>query len=357
VTSLFDPLTLRSVTFRNRLGVSPMCMYSSDNGRATDWHLVHLGSRAVGGYALVMAEATAVEARGRISPEDAGLWEDSQIEPLARITRFVRAHGAVPGLQLAHAGRKASIARPWAPTPNQPLFPGSGGWGVVGPSEIPFDEGHPLPHALSLAEIGQVTQAFVDATQRAITAGYEVLEIHAAHGYLLHEFLSPLANKRDDDYGGSFDHRVRFLLEVARKVRGSWPDRLPLFVRLSCTDWVPEGWTIEDSVALSKRLKTEGVDLIDCSSGAIAPRIAVAAAPGFQVPFAEMIRKQADMPTAAVGMITEPEQAAAIVREERADLVFTAREALRDPYFPLHAARALGAPPAAVPRPSQYARS
>jgi 2,4-dienoyl-CoA reductase-like NADH-dependent reductase (Old Yellow Enzyme family) len=355
--SLFEPLTLRSVTLKSRLAVSPMCMYSSHEGRATDWHLVHLGSRAVGGYALVMAEATAVEARGRISPDDAGLWSDDQIPPLARITRFLKQHGAVAGIQLAHAGRKASVARPWgAEKPSAPLSPGSGGWEVVAPSALPFDEGHPLPHALTTGEIAEVTDAFAQATRRAFDAGYEVVEIHGAHGYLIHEFLSPIANQRTDSYGGSFDGRTRFVREVVQGVRRVWPDGLPLLVRLSCTDWTPEGWTLEDSIALTRVLKGDGVDLIDCSSGAIAPRIAVPAAPGYQVPFAEAIRKEASIATAAVGLITTAEQARDIVASGKADLVFTARQALRDPYFPLHAAIELGVPDA-VKKPGQYLRS
>jgi 2,4-dienoyl-CoA reductase-like NADH-dependent reductase (Old Yellow Enzyme family) len=355
--SLFDPLVLRSITLKNRLGVSPMCMYSSDDGRANDWHMVHLGSRAVGGFALVMAEATAVEARGRITPRDAGLWEDTQIAPLARITRFVREHGAVPGIQIAHAGRKASYPRPWGEgTPTEHLPLESGGWEVVAPSAIPFDEGQPLPHALTPEEIAEIVGSFAAAARRAEAAGYEVLEIHAAHGYLLHEFLSPLSNKREDDYGGSFDGRARFLMEVVQACRMAWPDRFPMFVRLSCTDWAPGGVTIEDSVDLAKRLKVEGVDLVDCSSGAILPRIVIPAAPGFQVPFAEAIRSKVRIPTAAVGLITEPEQASDIIQERRADLVFLAREALRDPYFPLRAAKALGEP-TAISRPPQYGRA
>ncbi|HVS72897.1 MAG TPA: NADH:flavin oxidoreductase/NADH oxidase [Phycisphaerae bacterium] len=360
--SLFDPLTLRSVTLRNRFGVSPMCMYSSVDGHATDFHLVHLGSRAIGGYALVMAEATAVTPDGRISPDDAGLWKDSQIEPLARITRFLKQHRAAPAIQLAHAGRKAATARPWGhPHPNKPLSEAEGGgagWKIVGPSPIAFDEGYQVPHELTLPEIHQIQQAFTAAAQRALAAGFDILELHAAHGYLLHEFLSPLANHRTDSYGGSFDNRIRFLLETVRQVRTVLPDSKPLFVRLSCTDWADDrgGWNLEDSIALAKRLKSEGVDLIDCSSGALIPRVAIPAAPGYQVPFAHAISKDANIPTAAVGMLTDPHQCAAIIADGQADMVFTARESLRDPYFPVHAARALNARDK-LHLPDQYLRA
>ncbi len=355
---LFDPITIRSVTLRNRLGVSPMCMYSSNQGRATDWHLVHLGSRAIGGYGLVMAEATAVEQRGRISPDDAGLWEDGQIEPLARITRFIKQYGAVPAIQLAHAGRKASTARPWGHRkPNAPLAEAEGGWPVVAPSAIPFDAGYPTPHELTIPEIQQIQQAFVAAAGRARAAGFGIIELHGAHGYLINEFLSPLTNQRTDAYGGSFEHRARFLMEIVQQVRGVWPEEKPLFVRLSCTDWADEqgGWTIGDSVALARRLKPEGVDLIDCSSGAVIPHVKIPVGPGFQVPFAQAIKQEAGILTAAVGMITDAHQAQAIIADQKADLVFTARQALRNPYFPVHAARALQRPEAVL-LPDQYMR-
>jgi 2,4-dienoyl-CoA reductase-like NADH-dependent reductase (Old Yellow Enzyme family) len=358
--ALFDPLILRSITFRNRLGVSPMCMYSSVNGYANDWHLVHLGSRAVGGYGTVIAEATAVEPRGRISPDDAGLWEDGQIEPLERITRFLKKHGAVAGIQLAHAGRKASTARPWGHAkPNKPVGMEEGGWRIVGPSPIPFDQGYQVPEELSLADIRATTLNFVEAARRAIEAGFQVIEIHGAHGYLLHEFLSPLSNSRNDQYGGSFENRIRFLLETVDAVRREMPEELPLFVRLSCTDWADdsdESWTLEQSIELARRLTGRGVDLIDCSSGGLIPRAKIKVGPGYQVPFAEAIRREAKMATAAVGMINEAKLAASIIGEGNADMVFTARQALRDPYFPLHAARELGMPEM-IELPGQYLRS
>ncbi len=337
---LFDPLTLRGVTLRNRIGVSPMCQYSSEDGRATDWHLVHLGSRAVGGAALVIAEATAVEPRGRISPQDAGLWSDEQIEPLTRITRFIAGQGAVPGIQLAHAGRKASTARPWAG--GRLISPSQGGWLPVAPSPIPFYEGDSPPHELTSAEIHAIQDAFVAATQRSLAAGYQWLELHAAHGYLLHSFYSPLSNARRDEYGGSFENRIQMTVETARAMRRAWPERLPFSVRLSCTDWYEGGWTLEESIELSRRLKTEGVDLIDCSSGAGTPKARVPVGASYQVPFAEAIRRAVAIPTAAVGLITEPMQADAIIRNGQADLVLLARQVLRDPYWPVNAAKALG---------------
>jgi 2,4-dienoyl-CoA reductase-like NADH-dependent reductase (Old Yellow Enzyme family) len=357
--SIFDPLPLRSITLRNRFAVSPMCMYSSENGHATDWHLVHLGSRAVGGYGLILAEATAVTPEGRISPDDAGLWQDSQIEPLARITRFLKQHGATPGIQLAHAGRKAATARPFNhPTPNKPLTESEGGWPIVAPSPIPFDKNYQTPHELTIAEISTLQQKFVDAAARALAAGYELLELHAAHGYLINEFLSPLANHRTDNYGGSFDNRTRLLRETVQKVRTVWPDHLPLFVRLSCTDWADDqgGWTIHDSIELAKRLHPEGVDAIDCSSGGLIPHVKIPTASNYQLPFATAIKHQAHIPTAAVGMIDDPHQAAAIIAEEKADLILTARQSLRDPYFPRHAALVLNNPNA-VHLPGQYLRA
>ncbi|MGD0615332.1 MAG: NADH:flavin oxidoreductase/NADH oxidase [Verrucomicrobiota bacterium] len=352
---LFQPLTLKSVTLRNRIGVSPMCQYSSEDGVATDWHLVHLGSRAVGGAGLVIAEATAVSPEGRITPGDAGIWSDKHLEPIARINRFVKQHGAVPGIQLAHAGRKASAARPWEGGAH--LADDAGGWPTMGPSALAFGGELPkVPRAMTEADIARVQNEFVLAAGRALAAGCECLELHSAHGYLSHEFLSPLANQRSDRYGGSFDNRIRFLLETTRAVRAAWPDKLPLAVRISCTDWVPGGWDIEQSVELARRLKAEGVDLIDCSSGGTVPDANIPAGPGYQVPFAERIRKEAAIATAAVGMITMPAQADEIIRQGRADLVLLAREFLRDPYWPMRAARALGHA-AAVPAPVQYARS
>jgi 2,4-dienoyl-CoA reductase-like NADH-dependent reductase (Old Yellow Enzyme family) len=355
MSHLFAPLTIKSITLRNRIGVSPMCMYSSDDGVANDWHLVHLGALARGGSGLVIAEATAVSPEGRITPGDAGLWADRQAEPLARINRFIKAQGAVPGIQLAHAGRKASAARPWEGGAHLPDE--NGGWTPIAPSAIAFGGTlNKVPHELTLEEIARLQGDFVAAAKRALSAGYEWVELHSAHGYLSHEFLSPLSNQRTDRYGGSFENRIRFLVETTRAVRAVWPERLPLTVRLSCTDWVDGGWTIEESVELARVLKREGVDLIDCSSGGSVPSAKVPVAPGYQVGFAERVRREAGIATAAVGMITEPKQAEAIVREEKADLVLLARELLRDPHWPLRAANELGIKPA-TPPPVQYARA
>ncbi len=352
---LFDSLSIKSVTLRNRIGVSPMCMYSSEDGVANDWHLVHLGARAAGGAGLVIAEATAVSPAGRITPADAGLWSDHQIEPLARINRFIKAQGAVAGIQIAHAGRKASAARPWEGGGH--LADQAGGWPTVAPSAIAFGGSlGKVPHALTISEIDRVKADFVATTIRALTAGYEWLEVHSAHGYLLHEFLSPTSNQRTDRYGGSFENRIRFGLETIQAVRAVWPERLPLTVRLSCSDWLEGGWTIEESVELSRRLKTEGVDLIDCSSGGAAPGAKIPVRPGYQVHFAERIRREAQIGTAAVGLITTAEQAEAIIAQEQADIVLLARELLRDPNWPLRAAAQLGVTPAPRP-PDQYARA
>jgi 2,4-dienoyl-CoA reductase-like NADH-dependent reductase (Old Yellow Enzyme family) len=349
---LFSPLTIRDITFRNRIGVSPMCQYSCEDGFATEWHLVHLGSRAVGGAALVIAEASAVEARGRISPSDLGLWKDEHIEALERITGFIRAQGAVAGIQLAHAGRKASTRVPWDNRGG--VAPESeGGWPVVAPSPIPFRQNDPTPIELSATEIRSVVEAFRTAALRARYAGFQVVEIHAAHGYLLHEFLSPLSNQRADEYGGSFDNRVRIVEEVTRAVRGVWPGEMPLFLRISAQDWADGGWTLDESVKLAKRVKILGADLVDCSSGGLALHQKIQLGPGYQVPFAERIRREAGVKTAAVGLITEAAQADDIVREGRADMVLLAREFLRDPYFPLRAAKALGRQ---VEPPLQYLR-
>jgi len=348
---LFSPLPLRSVTLRNRIAVSPMCQYSAVDGHATDWHLVRLGSRAVGGAGLVVFEATAVEARGRISPADLGLWNDGQIEPLARIVRFVEAHGAVPALQLAHAGRKASVRAPWDGGGPIPLT--EGGWTPVGPSPLPFADGHPVPHALDRDGIRGIVAAFAAAARRAAGAGFRVLEVHCAHGYLLHEFLSPLANQRDDLYGGSFENRTRLAREVLQAVRTAWPERLPLIVRISATDWVPGGWDVDQSVELARALEPL-VDLVDVSSGGLAWNAQVPMGPGYQTAFAERIRKEAGVATGAVGMIVSPEQADHVIRTGQADLVLLAREMLRDPHFPLRAARALGHE---GPWPKQYLRA
>ena len=322
---------------------------------ATDWHLVHLGSRAVGGAALVIAEATAVSPEGRITPADAGIWATQHIEPLARINRFIKEHGAVPGIQLAHAGRKASAARPWDGGAH--LGNDAGGWDTLAPSALAFGgELTKVPRAMTDADIARVQNDFVAATKRALTAGYEWLELHSAHGYLSHEFLSPLSNQRTDRYGGSFENRIRFLIETVRAVRAVWPDKFPLSVRLSCKDWAPGGWDLEQSVELARKLKAGGVDLIDCSSGGLVPTQQIPVAPCYQVPFAERIRRDAGVATAAVGMITQPAEADAIVRGGKADIVLLARELLREPYWPLLAAKALGHKDK-LHVPSQYARA
>src|SRR6185312_10507835 len=342
--NLFDPLTQRSLTLRNRLLVSPMCEYSAVDGVPNDWHMVHLGSRAVGGAGAVFAEATAVSAQGRISPQDTGLWNQAQVDAWRPITRFIKAHGAVAGVQLAHAGRKASTLRPW--DGHGPVPAGHGDWIVVAPSALPFDTGWNMPQALDEAGIQAVVADFRDAARRALEAGFELVELHAAHGYLLHQFLSPLSNRREDGYGGSFDHRIRLTREVVAAVREVWPDQLPLWLRLSATDWAPEdgprGWDIEQSVQLARELKPLGVDLIDVSSGGMLPHAKIPLGPGYQVPFAARIRREAGIATGAVGLITEPEQAAAIVASDEADVVLIARESLRDPYFPRRAASGRG---------------
>ncbi|MDB6067302.1 MAG: oxidoreductase [Pedosphaera sp.] len=352
---LFQPLTIQSITLRNRIGVSPMCMYSSEDGLANDWHLVHLGSRAAGGAGLVIAEATAVSPEGRITPADAGIWSDKHIEPIARINRFVKEHGAVPGIQLAHAGRKASAARPWEGGAHLP--DDAGGWPTIAPSAVAFGGAlSKVPKAMTAVDIAQVQNDFVAAAKRALEAGCEWVELHAAHGYLAHEFLSPFSNQRTDSYGGSFENRIRFLLETTLAVREEWPERLPLTVRLSCTDWKPGGWDIEQSVELSRKLMAEGVDLIDCSSGGGVADAKIPVGPGYQVPFAERIRREVGVATGAVGAITAAAQADEIIRNGHADVVFLARELLRDPYWPLRAARILGQG-AALPPPVQYARA
>ena len=339
MSHLFDPLTLRGVTLRNRIGVSPMCQYSAEDGFANDWHLVHLGARASGGAGLVIAEATAVEARGRISPQDLGIWDDAQISMLERITSFIKSQGATSAIQLAHAGRKASTARPWEG--GGPVAPDQGGWQPVGASALPFAEPYPAPTELPTADVGTIVEAFRLAAARADAADFDVIELHAAHGYLLHSFLSPLSNQRTDCYGGSFENRIRLLLETAEATRTVWPEAKPLFVRISCTDWVEGGWTIEESVEVSRKLKDAGVDLIDCSSGGTSPLAKIPIGAGYQTPFAERIRHEANMPTAAVGMITQPMQADELVRNGRADLILLARELLRDPHWPIHAAQVL----------------
>jgi 2,4-dienoyl-CoA reductase-like NADH-dependent reductase (Old Yellow Enzyme family) len=350
--SLFTPLKIRDVTFRNRIGVSPMCQYSAADGIANDWHLVHLGSRAVGGAGLVIMEATAVEARGRISPADLGIWKDEQVEPLARITGFLREHGAVACIQLAHAGRKASTPPPWQG--GGVIAPAAGGWQPVAPSPVPFHPGGPAPCELSVPEIHAVVEAFRAGAARAVRAGFQAAEIHGAHGYLIHQFLSPLSNRRTDGYGGAFENRIRFAMEVVGAVRSAWPAGLPLFLRISATDWAEGGWDVDESVELARRVREAGVDLVDCSSGGASPAQHITLGPGYQVPFAERIRREAGIMTAAVGLITSAEQAAEIVRCGQADLVLLARQFLRDPYFPLHAARELDEH---VDPPVQYLRA
>ena len=351
--SLHESLTLRGVTIRNRIGVSPMCEYSSVDGFANDWHMVHLGSRAVGGAGLVLTEATAVSADGRISPFDLGIYRDEPLEVLSRITSFITAQGAVPGMQLSHAGRKASSDAPWRG--GRPLSLAEGGWTPIwAPSAIPFSDRSPVPQALDVAGIRGVIAAFRDAARRALDAGFKVIELHGAHGYLLHEFLSPLSNQRVDEYGGSFENRIRLFVEVTQAVRGVWPDSLPLLARVSGTDWSPAGWDLDQSVELARVLGPLGVDLVDCSSGGIVPGVKIPVGPGYQVKIAERIRRDAGIATAAVGLITDARQAEAIVHAGQADMVFLARQLLRDPYWPLHAAKTLGA---SVTWPVQYQRA
>lgn len=352
MNKLFTPLTLRGVTFRNRIFVSPMCQYSSNDGLATDWHLVHLGSRAVGGAGMVMVEATAVSPEGRISPEDSGIWTDRHAEAFLPITRFIRGQGAVPGIQLAHAGRKASTDVTWRG--GGPLGPELRGWQPLAPSPVPFAPTHPMPRELAPADLDLIEAQFREATRRALAAGFQVVEVHMAHGYLLHEFLSPFANRRTDEFGGTLDNRLRFPLRVARAVRAAWPADLPMFVRVSATDWNEGGWDLAQSVVLAGRLKESGIDLIDCSAGFITPDEPIPAGPGYQVPFAAAIRRDAGIATGAVGFITDPAQAEQIIATGQADVVLLAREMLRDPYWPLHAASALGVD---FPWPVQYERA
>lgn len=352
-THPFTPLTIGDVTLPNRIVVSPMCEYSSDDGFANDWHLVHLGSRAVGGAGLVFTEATAVSPEGRISPEDLGLWKDEHIAMLARITAFLHSQGAHAGVQLAHAGRKASTFRPWSGQGR--IEPGAGGWpDVFAPSPIAFSPAYPQPRELDHPGIARIREAFRAAAARAQRAGFDVIEIHAAHGYLLHEFLSPLSNHRSDEYGGSFENRVRLLLEVAASIREAWPAPRPLFVRISATDYTEGGWDLPQSIRLAALLRDRGVDLIDVSSAGNVATAQVPVGPAYQVPFAEAIRRETGILTGAVGMITDPAQAATILRTGQADLVIIAREFLRDPYWPLHAAAALDVP---ASWPVQYLRA
>ena len=350
--SLFSPLKLRAVEFKNRIGVSPMCEYSAKDGHPQTWHLVHLGSRAVGGAAVVIAEATGVQEIGRISPQDTGIYLDAHVDSWRPIAKFIKEHGAAPGIQLAHAGRKASTAVPWRG--GKGLSPAEGGWIPVAPSAVKFDQGYIEPKELSMGEIDQVVTDFAKAAQRALDAGFQVIEIHAAHGYLLHEFYSPLSNFRKDEYGGSFDNRVRLVLRVAEALREVVPDNLPLFIRISATDWTEGGWDIKQSVELCRKLKASGVDLVDASSGGNVAAAKIPVGAGYQVPFAEAIRRDAGIATGAVGMIIEPAQAATIISTGQADMVFLAREMLRDPYWPRRAAQVLNAK---IEPPIQYLRA
>ena len=357
MASLFQEFRLKDVVLRNRIVVSPMCQYSSDNGFPNEWHFVHLGSRAVGGAGLVMVEATAVTPEGRISPADSGIYLDDHVEPFTRISRFLKQYGAVPGIQLAHAGRKASVTKPWEG--NHHIETGKGGWDIIAPSAIPFGGNLPkVPREMTVHDIAKIQEAFVAAAKRALAAGFEWLELHYAHGYLAHEFYSPLANKRTDSYGGSFENRIRFLLETFAAVRKVWPERFPLTVRLSVTDWIEGGVTVDESVELVGQLKVAGLDLLDVSHGSITPDISkVPWGPGFMVPAASRIRRESAIPTAVGWQITEPQQAEDVIRDQHADLVVLAREMLRDPYWPYHAALKLGDEKAQDILPIQYARA
>jgi 2,4-dienoyl-CoA reductase-like NADH-dependent reductase (Old Yellow Enzyme family) len=352
MTALFSSFTLRELTLKNRIVVSPMCQYSSENGMPTDWHMVHLSSRAVGGAAMVFVEATAVSPEGRISPADSGIWSDAHAEAFKRITAFIKSQNAVPAIQLAHAGRKASTDVPWRG--GSFLRSSEGGWQTLAPSPVPFRESDDAPREMNRDDIESVISEFVNATARSVEAGFETVEIHMAHGYLLHEFLSPLANRRTDEYGGSLEARARFPLRVARAVREAFPSSLPVFVRISATDWVEGGWDLQQSIQLARWLKEVGIDLIDCSSGGVVPGAKIPVGPGFQVPFAAAVRKEADIATGAVGLITEPKQAEEIVSKGDADVVFLARAMLRDPYWAIHAARELNVN---VPYAPQYGRA
>jgi 2,4-dienoyl-CoA reductase-like NADH-dependent reductase (Old Yellow Enzyme family) len=352
-SKLFEKYKIRGIEFRNRIWVSPMCQYSSVDGMPTDWHLVHLGSRAVGGAGLVIMEATAVSPEGRISPSDAGIWSDAHADAYRRITKFIKEQGAVAGIQIAHAGRKASTAEPW--NGGKIVDEGYGGWETVAPSAIAFADDYPMPTAMTKEDIEKATEDFVAAARRAVRAGFEVIEIHAAHGYLFHEFLSPLSNKRTDEFGGSLENRMRFPLAVAKKVRAAVPENLPVFVRISATDWTDGGWDLEQSIEFCRALKEIGIDLIDVSTGGNVLEAQIPVAPGYQVSFAAQIRQQTGLATGAVGMITDAGQAEEILQNAQADAVLIAREFLRDAYFPFTAAQALGEGVDYVPK--QYGRA
>lgn len=351
-TKLFSTLCLRDITVRNRIFVSPMCQYSAVDGIPNDWHFVHLGSRAVGGAGLIMVEATGVSPEGRISPGDLGIWNDIQTKELQKVAAFIEVNGAIPAIQIAHAGRKASTAAPWKG--GKPLKQEEGGWTPVAPSAVPFSANHATPKELAKTEIESLLKKFSDAAKRAMSAGFKVLELHMAHGYLMHEFLSPLTNHRNDEFGGIWENRTRFPLAVAKAVRAVWPSHLPVFTRISATDWVEGGWDLEQSIRFCLALKEAGIDLIDCSTGGTVPDAKIPFAPGFQVPFSAAIRKEARIPTCTVGFITDPHQAEQILVCEQADAIALGREMLRNPYWPLHAAKKLGED---IPWPSQYERA
>jgi 2,4-dienoyl-CoA reductase-like NADH-dependent reductase (Old Yellow Enzyme family) len=352
MAKLFSSLTIKSITLKNRIAISPMCQYSAEDGYANDWHLVHLGSRAVGGAGLIISEACAVLPEGRITANDLGIWKDDHIQNLKRITSFIETQGAVPAIQLAHAGRKASCSQPW--NGGTLVKVEDGGWDTVAPSAIAFNEQYSLPHALSIDGIEDVIDAFGAAANRAHQAGFKIIEIHAAHGYLLHEFFSPKSNLRTDEYGGSFENRIRIICAIIKSVQKNWPDNLPIFVRISATDWVDGGWSIQESIELSKILKELGVDLIDCSSGGNISHVKIPLSPGYQVPFSQKIKANSGILTGAVGLITDALQAENILLNQEADLVLIARESLRNPYFPLSAAHALNEQ---IDWPLQYDRA
>ena len=352
MSMLFSPLNIKDIVFRNRIGISPMCQYSAVDGFANDWHLVHYGSRAVGGAGLIIQEATAVSPEGRITPADLGLYYDEHIEKLRGIVSFIQHQGSVPGIQLAHAGRKASCSVPWEG--GRQITDQEWGWKTIAPSALPFEPEDETPQSLDIAGIQKIVANYKSAALRAFQAGYKVIDIHAAHGYLIHQFLSPLSNNRTDDYGGRFENRIRLLLEIVKAVHSVWPGHLPLFVRISATDWVEGGWNPEEAVQLSSILKTNGVDLVDCSSGGMVPYAKVPVAPGFQVAFAEKIKKESGILTSAVGLITESHEAEAILVNEQADLILFGRESLREPYFPFKAAPELEDD---IVWPLQYRRS
>ncbi len=352
MSKLFTPLKIKDITFKNRIAISPMCMYTANDGYANDFHLAHLGARAIGGAGLIIQEATGVSPEGRITPGDLGIWDDAHISKLREIVAFIESFGSVPGIQIAHAGRKAGCAKPWHG--GHQLKPEDGGWQTFSSSHLPFNEGEQAPVALDLAGIRKVVADFGRAARRAKDAGYKVLEIHAAHGYLIHQFLSPLCNNRSDAYGGSFENRIRLILEIVDEIKARWPDHLPLFTRLSATDYIEGGWDVDQTVKLASILKNKGVDLLDSSSGGMVPYAKIPFGPGYQVHFADRIRKEARIMTGAVGMITEAQQAEEILQKEQADIILLGRQSLRDPHFPLHAAKTLGAD---ANWPNQYLRA